>query len=375
MKTGIIILTNLNKLKADAVHVKNLLQSFDKLNFQYDLITSSTEDKQYKFKLLNIFKKIIGRCVLMTKVYSRQKEFSAFYLRDWFFAYLLSFLNIKYIFEVNGLLIYEGLIRGYARPGSLRIRILRIIENRVAKNANKIVCVSRGMKNYLVNQYNANKDNILVAPNAANLDVFNNNVQKVDLCLDEDDFIVGWTGSFDAYHGISDLIEIAKLLRDNNQRHIKFLIVGDGKEKERILKITQTEKINHYFVFVGAKQWKEVPSYISNADICLSLDKRSTENLEYRNIIGVTTVKVYEYLALGKPVLAYQLGDAKDFYEGQKVGWVCQPSVAKLYKKIIEISNNSKQIEEFSHKALQTAIKDYNWDKTAKKIIDFILQN
>ena len=152
------------------------------------------------------------------------------------------------------------------------------------------------------------------------------------------------------------------------------MIISGGKEIKKIIKSIKNKGLEKYFKFLGSKNWKEVPSYMINASVCLSLDKRSKENLEYRNTIGVTTIKVYEYLALGLPVIAYNLGDAKNFFEKQGIGWVCQPTPQSLKDKIIEVSKNICQINKYSQNAIQLSRQKYNWDIIAKDIID-IIQN
>ena len=132
------------------------------------------------------------------------------------------------------------------------------------------------------------------------------------------------------------------------------------------------EGLDDYFLFAGAVPWDQVPGCMLNADFCLSLDRRTEENLEYRRVIGVTQIKVYEYLALGKPVLAHDLGDGKEFFETRRIGWVCDPQPERVAQRIIEIAERPAQIAEYSQNALRLAQEKYNWKVTAGKIAAFL---
>jgi hypothetical protein len=145
---GFIIFTDLSKQRADAIHVKNLLREFETSQLKLTAFTSRLETVQFKWKQLNFLKKMLGRSLVLLKMLTVKKRYELFYIRDWLFAYLMSFFGFSYVFEINGLLCYEGLIRDYFKSGSTAHAMFRRIEERVLKSAVKIVCVSQGMKDY-----------------------------------------------------------------------------------------------------------------------------------------------------------------------------------------------------------------------------------
>ena len=148
VKIGFIIFTDLSRQRADAIHVKNLLREFEVDEIETDVFTSRLETVQLKLKQLNFLKKMLGRALVLLKILTIKKRYELFYVRDWLFAYLMSFFGLHYVFEINGLLCYEGLIRNYFKTGSKAHAFFARIEKRVLKSAVKIVCVSRGMKDY-----------------------------------------------------------------------------------------------------------------------------------------------------------------------------------------------------------------------------------
>lgn len=373
-KLGIVVLTNMDGISGGEVHVRNLLESFKKINVQFDVFSSKIESFQFTIRIINFIKKIIGRLYLLIKIICKKYNYNGFYVRDWVFAYFLSFFSIQYYFEVNGLLLYEGLIRGHVRPFLLNKRFLIRIERRVCQHAQKIICVSKGMKDYIIKKYNIDPSLILFASNAANIDIYDPSKRKKKLPIDANTFVLCWMGGFQPYHGIYDLVEVTELMKRDSVTGIKFLIIGDGPGKNDIMQKINHSSLSHYFHFTGFVPWIDAPSYLQLANVCLSLDTRTLNNLEYRDIIGVTTIKVFEYLAMGKPVIAHDLGNAKSFFEGQRIGWVTETKTSKLYQKIIKVKNSPHQVREYSINARKITQKKYNWDATATKIISFISQ-
>lgn len=371
---GFIIFTDLSKQRADAIHIKNLLREFEASQLRLTVFTSKLENIQFRLKQLNFLKKMFGRSVVLLKMLTVKKKHELFYVRDWLFAYLMSFFGFSYVFEINGLLCYEGLIRNYFKSGSTAHAMFGRIEKRVLRLAVKIVCVSQGMKDYCT-AMGIDERKILVAENAADTETFNPEVPRAQINGKNDKILIGWVGSFESHHGFEDLVSIAARLRDRNCTNVRFLIIGGGKSKTKLEQYLIKENLQDYFIFCGNVAWSEVPRYVLNAEFCLSLDKRSKENLKYRDTIGVTQIKVYEYLALGKAVLAQDLGNANDFFEKRKIGWVCGVEPEEVADKIIEVIKNPQQIREYSKNALAVSRMKHSWKITAGKIVDFLTES
>ena len=188
----------------------------------------------------------------------------------------------------------------------------------------------------------------------------------------KDAVLVGWMGSFESHHGFQDLVSIARQLQGKGCSRVQFLIIGGGRHQEELEQQISADGLQDYFLFCGAVPWNQVPAYMLNAGFCLCLDNRSEENLEYRNVIGVTQIKVFEYLALGRPVLAQDLGDAREFFETRRIGWVCGCEPQEVTHKIMEIVRNPQQIAAYSNNALEISRAKYNWPVTAQKIAGFL---
>lgn len=110
---------------------------------------------------------------------------------------------------------------------------------------------------------------------------------------DETAFCVVYTGSIRRVNNLGLILETAKKLTDTR---IRFLIWGDGDEREALEQRVRDEQIPNV-VFKGRAEKKYIPSIVSQADLNLV----HWEHLDLLRF-GVSYNKLFEYLAAGRPI-------------------------------------------------------------------------
>jgi glycosyltransferase involved in cell wall biosynthesis len=101
---------------------------------------------------------------------------------------------------------------------------------------------------------------------------------------------------------IADWVDLPLIMRCAKELpHWTFVMVGPSNvELSSFLNAPNVH-------FLGKKDYKEVPHYIQSFDVCL---------MPYRNIARIATanpLKMYEYLALGKPIVTVPVDEVSDF--------------------------------------------------------------
>src|SRR5207247_8734829 len=92
------------------------------------------------------------------------------------------------------------------------------------------------------------------------------------------------------------------------------LVVGKGDSCTELGRLVAERGAEDRIKMVGFRPYAEIPSYLASADVCL-LPAYNTEAM--RNIVPI---KMYEYLAASKPVIATRLsGVFREFGEGHGV--------------------------------------------------------
>jgi glycosyltransferase involved in cell wall biosynthesis len=160
---------------------------------------------------------------------------------------------------------------------------------------------------------------------------------KIKNQIPKDKFIVGYTGTIGVANALDSFCEAAKLLKD--YKDIVFVIVGNGQEKENLLK-TYDNLDN--ILFIDSIPKKQVQSMLKLFDVCyIGLQK---ENLfKY----GVSPNKLFDYMYSGKPIL-YAIDSGKN--------------------NIVKLSNCGISVEAQNPRAIADGILSlYNMNKEDRK--------
>jgi glycosyltransferase involved in cell wall biosynthesis len=112
-----------------------------------------------------------------------------------------------------------------------------------------------------------------------------------------------------------------------------------------------------------------VPSYIASADACLCL----YHDFPWSKYgFHLSSLKLFDYMASGKPVIASQLGQLATVIEDGKDGLLTKNDVNTIYQKILFCLENQEQAARIGLSARQKVIDFYNWERVAKSTLEVI---
>ena len=150
----------------------------------------------------------------------------------------------------------------------------------------------------------------------------------------------GNIGNAQSFDTIVDAINLIK------ERDINVIILGDGRDKERIKTKIESLELSHKFYFLGSYPPKLMPDYFSVADALLITLKKA-------DIFSYTIPgKLQSYLACGKPIVGALDGIGKQIIEDSNSG-LCvdaedfvglSENIIKMYKmhsnELVTFGNN-----------------------------------
>ena len=266
---------------------------------------------------------------------------------------------------------------GYSSRKNLVIRALYILEKWIYKNADAIVFSMEGGRDYIIGKgwdtahggpIDLNKVHHI--NNGVDLEVFDHNKNNFviidhDLC-DQDTFKVIYTGSVRQVNAIHQLIEVAYILQQKGELGIKFLIFGDGDERENLEREVKQKKLNN-IEFKGKIRKEQVPYVLSKADLCL-LHWKPTPITKF----GMSMNKFFEYFAAGKPILSNSVS-GYDLIQRYKCGISKSINNPDEYAEcIMEMSELSESNYNLFCKNARTAAEDYDFSKLTDKLMSVI---
>jgi glycosyltransferase involved in cell wall biosynthesis len=114
-------------------------------------------------------------------------------------------------------------------------------------------------------------------------------------------FLVGYVGTMSSQEGLDILIEVAEHVRELGHADVHFTCVGGGPGLPVLRQIVKDKKLDDMFNFTGRIPDQDLLEVLSTADVCVNPDRPC----EMNDIS--TMIKIAEYMALGKPIVQFEL--------------------------------------------------------------------
>jgi len=263
--------------------------------------------------------------------------------------------------EINGIIADEKFM-GRRRGGRFLRYLLFHLDKIACGESTKIISVTEELKRLLVRLYDAPPNKIIVIPNGVNIILFkslNEKECKRSLSLDLNAKYVGFIGSLAPWQGVEYLIKSAPLILEE-VIETKFLIVGDGVVREELEDIIRELGLDDRFIFTGTIPHRDVPKYINASEVCV------VPKIPLK--FGYSPLKLYEYMACRKPVIASRLSGF-EILEQNNAGILVEPENShKLAKAIIKMLKNKELREEMGRNGREVVVRKYSWKKVAENI-------
>jgi glycosyltransferase involved in cell wall biosynthesis len=142
-------------------------------------------------------------------------------------------------------------------------------------------------------------------------------------------FLVGYVGTMSIQEGLDILLDVASHIKKLGRNDVHFTCVGGGPGLVGLRQMVKDKNLEDIVNFTGRIPDKDLLEVLSTADVCVNPDKPCQMN-------DISTmIKVMEYMALGKPIVQFDLKEGR-FSAGE----------ASLY------SDNSNQVADFATKIL-----------------------
>jgi glycosyltransferase involved in cell wall biosynthesis len=250
-------------------------------------------------------------------------------------ALVISYLRrIPLVFEVRDLW-PESAVQLDELKHPQAIQLATWLEKVCYHHARHIIVATQGIYNRLVERgYSPTK--LTLIPNGANTDLYSpqpiNQALRRQLGISPNQFVIIYTGLHGLAHGLETALEAAGCLRD--QPDILFLFVGDGPRKMVLKQLAQQMSLPN-IQFHEAVPEVDLPSYIALADVGLDTRRRLAISE------GTLPVKMFSYMACGRPVLLSIEGEAVQLLNQAQAGLAIPPeSPEALVQAILNLRAN-----------------------------------
>lgn len=189
-----------------------------------------------------------------------------------------------------------SLAMGGIREGSALYRFFGWISGKIYRRADRILITSQMFRSYFREEFGIADETIGYLPQYAS-GAFDRelpektNTDTVDLLF---------AGNVGVAQSLDTVLQAAAILKD--QQALRWHIVGDGSELERLKQIASDEKLDQV-IFHGRKPQEQMPEYYAGADAML------VTLTDDPNVSRTLPAKVQSYMAAGKPIIAAANGE------------------------------------------------------------------
>ena len=235
-------------------------------------------------------------------------------------------LGVKYIFDhhdVNP----ELYLAKYERK-DVFYRIQVWLERMTFRSSDVVMSTNDSYRKVAVTRGSRAPEDVFVVRNGPDLKNFNPVAPNLALKYGKT-YLVGYVGVMSTQEGLDILLEVAEHIKNLGRKDVHFTCVGSGPALAELRQMVQEKCLGDMINFTGRISDEELLEVLSTADVCVNPDKPCQMN------DMSTMIKIMEYMALGKPIVQFDLKEGR-----------ISAQEASLY------SNNENRVTDFADNIL-----------------------
>jgi glycosyltransferase involved in cell wall biosynthesis len=176
-------------------------------------------------------------------------------------------------------------------------------------------------------------------------------------------YLFGFIGVMAVQDGVDYIIKaIDYLVKEEHFDDFIVYLIGSGDDLPRLKNMVNELKLNEYIIFTGRIPDKPAFEILSTADVCLSPDPYNPLNDKS------TMTKVMEYMALAKPIVSFDLKEAR--YSAQDSALYVENNNPKAFAKgILCLLKDPPASSEMGRKGRKRVLEQLSWEIQSKQLI------
>jgi len=312
----------------------------------------SDHSPQLLFELLELSYNLysIARLPRIVRANGARLIYERYALFNWAATWIARRKGIPIVLEIN-----DATVIVRSRPLFLK-RLAEATEKWTFQNATHLVTVSETFRNQICERHGLPSERIRVMPNAVDPIRF---ATAANLPKDEPrpSIVLGMVAAFVRWHGVEFLIRsISPFLSTG---HLKLLLVGDGPERSTLETWIDRLNVRHCVELTGAVPASDIPKFVNRMDVCVMANSNEHGS----------PMKIFEYMAAGKPVLAPAYGPIREIITHKVDGWLFEPLQSSSLREGLEaLVTNPDLRRRMGAAAQQTVLSKHTWDHRVNEV-------
>jgi D-inositol-3-phosphate glycosyltransferase len=237
--------------------------------------------------------------------------------------------------------------------------VYRLIDANVLRKVDHIIAVSQSLKDEIVSKWSIPSAKVSVIPNGVDTDIFSPNTSRVvnvrtkyriegRYCL--------FVGQLRSRKGVEYLLKAFSGITD---KLIKCVIVGDGPEQGKLVKLVDDLKLSSRVVFTGAVPFEDLTGLYAEADFFV-----------LPTVAEGSPLVVLEALASGLPTISTKVSGIPEVVQDECNGFIVPPrDVLALENRMNLLIEDRGLRKRMSENARKKTVETLSWRAVAKKTL------
>ncbi|WP_019503538.1 glycosyltransferase family 4 protein [Pleurocapsa sp. PCC 7319] len=231
---------------------------------------------------------------------------------------------------------------------------LRLVERLTFALADTVISTNESYRNIALTRGRKKPEDVYVVRSGPDLSRFKP-VQIDQSYKRKKEYLVAYLGVMGEPEGIDYLLEsIRYIIYDQNRQDIHFMLIGSGPMFEELQSLAEQLEIKEFVEFTGRISDEELLARLSSCDVCVNPDKKMPYNDKS------TMNKIMEYMAMGKPIVQFDLVEGRHSAEGASVYAKGNDSI-DFASKILELLADPEQREKMGAIGIQRMKEKLEW--------------
>jgi glycosyltransferase involved in cell wall biosynthesis len=270
-------------------------------------------------------------------------------------------LGKKFVFDQHDLTpeMFQVMSKNRMKP---LYKLLLFLERCTYRTAHLVIVANESFKQIAIKRGGCPADRVFVVRNGPNL-------EHLKLVTPEPElkggrrYLLAYVGVMAIQDGVEyALYALHDLVHKRNRQDVSLVLMGDGGNAAVLRRLAHELELDSYVNFTGWTESKDVLRYLTVADVGLSPDPRNGLN-EHS-----TMIKTMEYMAMGKPVVAFDLTETR--FSAQDAALYATPNLVEDFAKNIEVLLDDEELRlKMGATGRKRIEEELSWDHNEKKLL------
>lgn len=272
---------------------------------------------------------------------------------------------IPTVYEMRGIWEDSHTSRHGITERSLRYRAVRFLENTALNGVDLCCVICEALRDEVLSR-GISPDRIAIVPNGVDVKKFAPGQPNVELQRRlglQNKVVMGYIGSFFHYEGLQLIVQAMAGLASEHP-NLRVLMVGDGEASPVLKTMAQEAEITDRVIFTGRVPHNQI------ADFYRLYDFMVLPRLDTRETRLVTPLKPVEIMAMGKSVIASDIGGHREIVQNGLNGILFKSeNVPDLITKCRDLIEDEGCRVELGARSRQWVAANRDWDVLVRRYI------